>query len=118
MYQMSFEAEFSMTGWTTTSVILSALIFGLFLPHLHLALLSTVYSRQFRHGMKWPGLFPIDKWNCHIAAKSRLPRTNNALEGWHRRFNARFPRSNMPLSQFIVRLDFKSNERNDVKNRS
>uniref|UniRef100_A0A915DE43 Transposase n=1 Tax=Ditylenchus dipsaci TaxID=166011 RepID=A0A915DE43_9BILA len=33
-----------------------------------------------------------------------LPKTNNAVEGWHKGFNARFRKAHMSLSQFIVRL--------------
>ena len=53
---------------------------------------------------KREALFPIKDWNCHFAALNDLPRTNNALEGWHKGFNQRFPKSNMLLSQFILRL--------------
>ena len=50
------------------------------------------------------GVFPTALWNHREAAINGMPRTNNAIEGWHNSFNQRFPKSKMPLSQFIVRL--------------
>ena len=32
-----------------------------------------------------PG-FPLPHWNCHDAVMEGLPKTNNAVEGWHSRF--------------------------------
>lgn len=34
-------------------------------------------------------LFPISMWNHYDAVLNDLPRTNNAIEGWHHAFNAR-----------------------------
>ena len=33
-------------------------------------------------------LFPIAMWNVHVRTLEDRPRTNNNLEGWHRRFQA------------------------------
>jgi hypothetical protein len=33
-------------------------------------------------------LFPIDMWNVHTRTVEDRPRTNNNLEGWHRRFQS------------------------------
>uniref|UniRef100_A0A915ID48 MULE transposase domain-containing protein n=1 Tax=Romanomermis culicivorax TaxID=13658 RepID=A0A915ID48_ROMCU len=30
--------------------------------------------------------FPIPLWNCHELLADGLPRTNNAVEGWHQAF--------------------------------
>ena len=34
-----------------------------------------------------PPKFCIELWNCYSAVKVGLPRTNNHVEGWHRRFS-------------------------------
>jgi hypothetical protein len=70
----------------------------------YLRYFEETYIRKIQYGLRWDPLFPIDKWNCNTAAKSRLPRTNNAMEGWHKKLNGRFPRAQMTLSQFIIRL--------------
>jgi hypothetical protein len=62
------------------------------------------YARKKEFGLSCDPLFPVEKWNCNAAALKKLPRTNNAQEGWHRRFNGRFPRAKMNLSQFITRM--------------
>ena len=38
-----------------------------------------------RRGRRSPN-FPIEMWNCFQKAKDGLPKTNNAVEGWHRGF--------------------------------
>ena len=32
--------------------------------------------------------FPIETWNCYRAATGAMPKTNNAVEGWHTGFEA------------------------------
>ena len=32
--------------------------------------------------------FPIETWNCYEAAKGAMPKTNNAVGGWHVGFEA------------------------------
>jgi hypothetical protein len=46
-------------------------------------------------------LFPISLWNCHEAAKSGLPRTNNSVEGRHRGFNELVGSSHPSIWKFI-----------------
>ena len=48
---------------------------------------DTWIGRMDRRNRRRQPLFPISLWNCHEAAKSGLPRTNNSVEGWHRGFN-------------------------------
>lgn len=62
-----------------------------------------VRGRKVAHCVK-EATFPPSMWNCNKAAVQGLPRTNNAMEGWHRSFNDRFPKSKMALSQFLIRL--------------
>ena len=48
---------------------------------------ETNYIGEFRRGRWRDPLFPHVLWNIHHRVTSDLPRTNNALEGWHRQFN-------------------------------
>lgn len=48
--------------------------------------------------------FSTQLWNVHQNVIIDLPRTNNAIERWHRCFKKRFPNANMRLSSFILRL--------------
>lgn len=49
-------------------------------------------------------LFPIILSNVNNSVLEEWPRTNNAMECWHRRFDTRFPKAKMKLSAFILRL--------------
>lgn len=42
-------------------------------------------------------------WNCHETGLDKLPRTNNAVEGWHSGFNA-MVKANPLLWSFITQL--------------
>lgn len=55
-----------------------------------------------RHGLKEP-LFPHIMWNYHSAVVGNLPRTNNAVEGWHSGFNSLI-RANPMLWDFISKI--------------
>uniref|UniRef100_A0A915EA86 OTU domain-containing protein n=1 Tax=Ditylenchus dipsaci TaxID=166011 RepID=A0A915EA86_9BILA len=55
-------------------------------------------------------LYPIEVWNCYDLLLKKNPRTDNAHEGWHFRFNMRFPKAHMSLSQFILRLQDEEEE--------
>uniref|UniRef100_A0A915DB33 Uncharacterized protein n=1 Tax=Ditylenchus dipsaci TaxID=166011 RepID=A0A915DB33_9BILA len=55
-------------------------------------------------------LYPIKLWNCPDLLLKNKPRTDNAHEGWHFRFNMRFPKANMSFSQFILRLQEEEEE--------
>uniref|UniRef100_A0A915ELQ8 Uncharacterized protein n=1 Tax=Ditylenchus dipsaci TaxID=166011 RepID=A0A915ELQ8_9BILA len=56
------------------------------------------------------GLYPIADWNCFELLLNKKPRTDNAHEGWRFRFNMRFPKANMSLRQFILRLQDEEEE--------
>ncbi|XP_035231949.1 uncharacterized protein LOC118203773 [Stegodyphus dumicola] len=48
---------------------------------------DTWIGRFTRRGQRRRPVFDISLWNCYDAVKDKVPRTNNAVEGWHRRFN-------------------------------
>lgn len=48
---------------------------------------DTWIGRPHRRGRRTP-LFPIDMWNCNEAAADDMPKTNNAVEGWHNGFES------------------------------
>uniref|UniRef100_A0A915EN88 Uncharacterized protein n=1 Tax=Ditylenchus dipsaci TaxID=166011 RepID=A0A915EN88_9BILA len=66
--------------------------------------------RRKVRGVSTEKLFPIAHWNCHVAALNELAHTKNHLEGWHKGFNERFGRDQIPLSQFILRLKAEEEE--------
>lgn len=49
---------------------------------------DTYIGRVNRRGRKTPPLFPISIWNCYFLIEKDIPRTNNAVEGWHNCFNS------------------------------
>lgn len=48
--------------------------------------------------------YPVSQWNCFEAVLLDGATTNNAMEGWHRGLNEKFPRAHMPLTAFLTRL--------------
>ena len=58
------------------------------LPALVLYFERTYIGRTLPGGTHQAPLFPIYLWNFHIDTPFRLPRTTNAVEAWHRSFNA------------------------------
>ena len=65
---------------------------------------DTWIGRIDRRNRRRQPLFPISLWNCHEAAKSGLPRTNNSVEGWHRGFNQLLGSSHPTIWKFIEDL--------------
>ena len=47
---------------------------------------DTRVGRPSRRNMRRPPLFPHELWNLYDVVLHNLPRTNNAVEGWHRAF--------------------------------
>jgi len=48
-----------------------------------------------------PSLFPINLWNCYSSAADGLPKTNNAVEGWHRSFSSLISSHHPTIWKFI-----------------
>jgi hypothetical protein len=75
---------------------------------------DTWIGRMDRRNKRRQPLFPISLWNCHEAAKSGLPRTNNSVEGWHRGFNQLLGSSHPTIWKFIDDLK-KEQSLNEMK---
>jgi len=75
---------------------------------------DTWIGRIDRRNRRRQPLFPISLWNCHEAAKTGLPRTNNSVEGWHGGFNALLGACNPTIWTFIDKLQYEQGL-NDLK---
>lgn len=62
--------------------------------------------------------FPIELWNCFDCVVDDLPRTNNAIEGWHRGFSSKLNCSHASLWKFLYALQveqsFTENKISDI----
>uniref|UniRef100_A0A915CN31 OTU domain-containing protein n=1 Tax=Ditylenchus dipsaci TaxID=166011 RepID=A0A915CN31_9BILA len=77
----------------------------------YLGYIESTYVRRFNKEREpIDALYPIEVWNCYDLLLKKNPRTDNAHEGWHFRFNMRFPKAHMSLSQFILRLQDEEEE--------
>lgn len=54
-----------------------------------------------RRGRRGNPLFPIEMWNCFDAAANAQPKTNNAVEGWHRGFSELVGAAHPTIFKFI-----------------
>ena len=69
-----------------------------------------LYFEKTYVGRKLPGgtyqdpLFPIEMWNYHYDTAFGLPRTTNAVEAWHRSFNATVGCHHPNIWKFITAL--------------
>lgn len=61
--------------------------------------LDTIYNYFFRNYVGDSALFPIDLWHCSYLIENNIPRTNNAIEGWHFVFKSTFnnAKNSLPL---------------------
>ena len=64
----------------------------------------TYIGRTLPGGTYQAPLFPIDLWNYHIETPFGLPRTTNAVEAWHRSFNATVGCHHPTIWKFIAAL--------------
>jgi len=60
-------------------------------------------GRILRHRRRAP-MYAIDLWNCHDAVVDGIPKTNNNIEGWHRRFSSLIGASHPTIWKFIDAL--------------
>lgn len=69
------------------------------------------YDRR-RQGRRQP-MFDINFWNCYNACHEALPKTNNDIEGWHRRFSSLIYSYHPSIWKFIdaIRMDEKQNRK-------
>jgi hypothetical protein len=65
---------------------------------------DTYIGRPQRRGPRRGALFKIPEWNSYDRVHQGVPRTNNALEGWHRAFQANVGAHHPSIWKFIVVL--------------
>ena len=70
------------------------------------------YIGRVRRNRRGRPLFPISMWNMFDRTNDELPRTNNNIEGWHRRFSLQVSSCHPTLRKFI---DFLKDEENMVR---
>src|SRR6218665_1918712 len=61
-------------------------------------------GRPNRRGGRAEPLFPHALWNCVDAVHADLPKTNNAVEGWHRGFSELLGSNHPSILKFISAL--------------
>ena len=65
---------------------------------------KTYVGRKLPGGIYQDPLFPIEMWNYHYDTAFGLPRTTNAVEAWHRSFNATVACHHPNIWKFITAL--------------
>ena len=60
---------------------------------------ETFVGRYCRNAERRPPLFALNLWNMFYRTFDKLPRTNNHVEGWHRRFKRIYRRGHPPPAQ-------------------
>jgi len=61
---------------------------------------DTFIGRRRRGG----ALFSSDIWDCYQAVRDDIPRTNNAVEGWHNAFAMAVQIAHPTLPRLVVKL--------------
>ncbi|KAL3675686.1 hypothetical protein R1sor_025634 [Riccia sorocarpa] len=73
--------------------------------NLHVLNEDTWIGRPMRYGRtRRAPLFSIDLWNQYNSTLDHLPRTNNSVEGWNRRFSSLLAAANPVIWKFIDTL--------------
>ena len=62
---------------------------------------DTYVGRQRRRRPRARPMFPLELWNMHDRTQEELPRTNNHVEGWHRRFSGNVDCSHPTLWKLV-----------------
>ncbi len=75
---------------------------------------DTWIGRFTRRNQRQIPLFPIALWNCYAATLEDLPKTNNAVEGWHNSFNKLLGAAHPTIWKFIMGLK-KEQSLNELK---
>jgi len=70
---------------------------------------DTYIGRPNRRGHRRPALFDISIWNCYELIQKDIPRTNNAIEGWHNGFNSMLNAVHPSIWTFIKALKKEDN---------
>ena len=65
---------------------------------------NTYVGRSLPGGGQVAPLFPIDTWNHHHEVPQGIPRTNNAVEAWHRSYTATIGCHHPNIWKFISAL--------------
>ena len=73
---------------------------------------NTYIGIEKGNGDRSEPMFPIKIWNSYDNVINDLPRTNNAIEGWHNAFSTRVGKYHNALNKF---LHFLINEQNCMK---
>lgn len=66
-------------------------------------------GRPARRGGRSQPLFALSLWNCYDAVINDQPRTNNAVEGWHRSFSELIGANHPTIWKFIDALKMEQN---------
>lgn len=67
-------------------------------------------GRRRRNGVRRTPAFPIPLWNVHAPTLDGLPRTNNNVEGWHRRFSGHLLCNHPTVWKLISALQLEEKE--------
>lgn len=70
---------------------------------------DTYIGRPNRRGHRRAALFNINIWNCYELIKNDIPRTNNAIEGWHNGFKSMLNAVHPSIWTFIEALKKEDN---------
>ena len=70
---------------------------------------ETYIGRYRRNAERRPPLFALNLWNMFHRTFDELPRTNNRVEGWHRRFQAQVSSCHPAFWKFINLLRTEEN---------
>ena len=65
---------------------------------------DTWIGRPCRRNIRRPPTFPIQMWSCFERIKHDLPKTNNAIEGWHRAFLQQVSENHPSFWKFLEAL--------------
>lgn len=65
---------------------------------------ESAYVGELRRGRRLQPTFPHELWSMHVRVEQNLPRTNNALEGWHNRFSSSIQHPHPHIWKFIGKL--------------